>query len=173
MHWLSVRGEERRGDKHLWAEEGQEGAHHYNNLSHTHTHKVPPLLFSFIQSDAVASQKGTNKRIWKCVCNNDPYCVQYGSAPVCSLSLFVLCDRIRADSLSLVFSWTSPRCLYLNLCFAVAESDSGVIRPSASLPYIRTKLPDWAELSCAGLMDCSLSTTACLLYRKPNCIPED
>lgn len=40
---------------------------------------------------------------------------------------FVLCDRIGADSLSLLFSQTSLGCLSLNLCCAVAYYDSGVI----------------------------------------------
>lgn len=80
--------------------------------------------------------------------------------------LFVLWDRIGADSLSLVFSRSNPP--WLNLCFAVAESDLGVIRASASLPYKRTKLTGWAELSLAGLMDCSLSITAALLYLEPS-----
>ena len=169
MHWLSVRGEQWRGDEHLWAGEGQEGAWHYNNLSHTHTHThtrspSPSFPDAVIDSDVSATEKGTNKRIWECVCNNDPYCGQYDIVPVCSLSLFVLSDRIGADSRSLALSRTGPRCLSLNLCFAVAEPDLGVIRPSASLPYIRTKLPDWAERSGAGLMDCSLSTTVRLLY---------
>lgn len=44
-----------------------------------------------------------------------------------ALSLFVLCDRIGADSLSLLFSQTSLGCLSLNLCCAVAYYDSGVI----------------------------------------------
>lgn len=150
---------QRRGDEHLWAEEGQEG---HATTNTWHTCRIQ-LEFSYQEWHSY----------WKryqqmsLACNNDPYCVQYYFYTICSLSLFVLCDRIGADSLSLLFSQTSLGCLSLNLCCAVAYYDSGVIWPSTSLPYIRTKLVDWVELCCVLLIDCSLFTNNCLMYLKP------
>lgn len=107
--------EERRGDKHLGAEGGQEGTQHYNN--HTNTHTLSLSSCHCYREWRHSSWKSTNKR--KGVFVIMTHIVYTMTLPLFASSLFVLCDRIGADSLSPVFSWTSPHCLYLNLCLAV------------------------------------------------------
>lgn len=89
---------------------------------------------------------------------------------VCSLSLFVLCDRIGADSLNLAFSQTSPRCLCLYLCFAVAESDLVLYTtvPQPALYKDKTTGLGWGELCCTKALQSFHSCVSTVPQAKPH-----